>query len=67
MDREAWQAAVCGVAESQTCLKQLSAHVSGTEPRALPPDNPATQSKSKTTVEIKIVHNLKVDGYVLFS
>ena len=67
MDREAWKAAVHGVAESQTRLKRLSAHVPGTEPRALPPDNPGIQSKSKTTVEIKIVHNLKVDGYVLFS
>ena len=67
MDREAWKSAVHGVAESQTRLKRLSAHVPGTEPRALPPDNPGIQSKSKTTVEIKIVHNLKVDGYVLFS
>ena len=51
MDREAWQAAVRGVAESQTCLKQLSAHVSGTEPRALPPDNPGHDGEAGETWE----------------
>ena len=45
-DRDAWQAAAHGVAESQTRLKQLSTHVPGTELTALPPNNSGIQSKS---------------------
>ena len=45
-DREAWQAAVHGVAESQTRLKQLSTRVPGTELTALSPNNSGIQSRS---------------------